>query len=122
MTRPAPANDFGLVATATFDDWTSSPPLLRQFAEQSVEVQIRDLPLIAGMGGNAQLVCYVSPRTGKPMTVLLVPHRPAVDQYAEDYFYFEMAAETALAGDVDARWAELYDRCMALSRGHGDTA
>lgn len=116
MPQSAPANDFGLVATATWDDFTTSQPLEDQLAAQDVAVELHELPYIVGMGGNARLMFYVSPRTGKSMTVLAVPHRPDVDQFAEDYYYFEMASGEALAGDVDVRWGELFDRCTNLAQ------
>jgi hypothetical protein len=115
MPRPAPTNDFGLIATAGWDGTVSSPPLEDQMTRGGVPVDTYDLPGIIGAGGIGRLLFYISPNSGRPMTVLTVPHRAEVDQFAEDYFYFEMTRAEALDGDADVRWADLYDRCHGLT-------
>lgn len=111
MSKPVEPNNIGLTALRTWDSsYTSSPPLIDQMTASGVAHTVHQLPQIVGMGGNAYLLCYTSPKTSTPVTVLVVPHRSDVDQFAEDYFYFEgMDESAAVAGDFEARWAELYD-------------
>jgi hypothetical protein len=102
--------DFGLTRVAECD--YSSDPIETALGKQAIGFERRELPHIIGMGGNAWLLSYTSPKTGLPVTVLAVPHRYDVDDFTEEYFYFEgMAWSAALAGDVDLEWAERYDRC-----------
>lgn len=114
--RHAPANDFGLSAVATYDDLFSGLTLEEQLTAEGTAFETANLAQIVGMGGRARLVFYVSPKTGRRVTVLVVPHRVDVDRFSEDYFYFQdMDRDSALAGEADMRWAELYDKCTALT-------
>lgn len=113
MPTPAPANAIGLTATA---DWNGfgGRPLTDQLDDAGIRYGTRDLPLIVGMGGCAQLVFYTSAKRGREVTVLVVPHQSDIDQCGETYYYFDLPEAEALAGDVDERWAGLYDQCREL--------
>lgn len=108
-------NDFGLTRIAFYDSTGRTPPLEKQLTDMGVSYRIRELPSIVGMGGNARLVFYTSPFADHAVTVLVVPGQPEIDQQVETYWYFEGLSEAvATAGDVDTRWAELYDQCRAV--------
>lgn len=71
-----------------------------------------DIPNIVGMGGNAYLIFYTSPSSGRPVTVLVVPVQADVDQFHEDLYYFEgIGPEEARSLD----WLVLYDKARALT-------
>jgi hypothetical protein len=102
--------DFGLTRILVCD--YSGDPIETALGKQGIPAARRELPGIVGMGGAAWLLGYLSPKTGLPVTVLAVPHRYDIDQFAEEYFYFEgLSWADALAGDVDVEWARRYDRC-----------
>lgn len=111
--RPASPNDFGLTATATYDDMLNSATLSQQLAARSVPHATTELPDIVGLGGCAAVITYTRQKTGQPVAVLVVPHRYDVDRFAEDYFYFQGMDVDAVAA---ADWVGLYDRCTALTR------
>lgn len=116
MPTAAPSNSIGLTATAHWDGaFSVSQPLVDQLAAQGVQCRTHDLPLIVGMGGSARLVCYTSPKRGREVTVLVIPHRSEVDQFAETYYYFDLDEAEATAEGVDERWAGLYDQCRDLA-------
>lgn len=116
MPSPAPANNIGLTATADWDgSFSAVQPIVDQLVKAGVPCRTHDLPGIVGMGGCAQLICYASPKRGREVTVLVIPHRSDIDQFGETYYYFDLTEVEALAGDVDARWADLYDQCRNLA-------
>jgi hypothetical protein len=107
--------DFGLTRIVTCD--YSSDPIETALDKQKVTFTRRELPNIVGMGGNAWLLNYTSPKTGLPVTVLVTPHRFDIDDFAETYYYFEdMDWAVATAGDVDTTWTERYDRCREVDQ------
>lgn len=117
MRRPAsaPENDFGLTHLSTYDDMVDTVRLRQQLAARGIDFEVVDLVNIVGVGGVAHLVFYTSAISGSPFTVLVVPHRYDVDRYAEDYYYFESMDRGSAGPDDAARWAELYDRCVAAA-------
>lgn len=115
MPTPAPGNDLGLTAIGNYSTETNTTHLRQQLDTAGITYQTVQLPAIVGMGGNAVLLAYTSPKSGRPVTVLVVPDRLEADQFGETYFYFDgLALGDALAGDYPARWADLYDRCREL--------
>jgi hypothetical protein len=116
MPTSAPANTIGLTATAYWDGaFSAVQPIVDQLEKAGVPTRTRDLPGIVGMGGCAQLICYTSPKRGREVTVLVIPHQSDVDQFGETYYYFDLTEDEACAGDVDARWAGLYDQCREIA-------
>lgn len=116
MPTPAPPNNIGLTATGVWDCGCTAPPLTDQLRTAGVPYRTRELPTIAGMGGTARLVFYTSPRRDRAVTVLAVPHQADVDQFGESYYYFEgIDEDDATAGDVEGRWASIYDMCCSLA-------
>lgn len=110
-----PSNSFGLTKCMVWDDLaSSSPQLLEQLEKAKVVFEKSELPHIVGMGGNAYLVSYVSPKTSLPVTVLCVPHRDDIDSWYEEYFYFEGLQKDSVSED---KWIDLYDECRTLVYG-----
>lgn len=105
---PAKPNTLGVTGTASWSDLSRGDPLADQLKKAEIQFDRIDVPHLVGMAGSAYLVCYVSPRSGKPMTVLCVPVRYEIDGWAEDYFYCEgMTREQALADEN--HWLKVYN-------------
>jgi hypothetical protein len=122
MLVEAAPNDFGLTKIGEWDGMLDGKTLHQQLDAEGVGYERVALSQIVGMGGSAELVLYTSPRSGQPMTVLCVPHRADVDQFAETYYYFEgMPRQDTLAGDWEVAWAERYDQAEELFRALGWT-
>jgi hypothetical protein len=98
-----------------WDDSCASGPLCDQLATAKIPFEQMDVPHLVSMAGNASLVFYVSPKTGKPVTVLLIPSRADIDSFGEEYFYFEgMTREQAMA---DERfWPDAYEQARGTVR------
>lgn len=107
------ANQIGLTHVDSYDDMINTSTLTAQLTAAGVSVDRIDLPNIVGMGGTASVISYISPKTGLPVSVLVIPHQYDIDRSAEDYFYFVgVGASTAATLD----WTALYDRCVELTR------
>ncbi len=110
--RPAPDNRLGLTGIASYDDMINARTLADQLTDQGVTYVGFEVPDISGMGGNAEVLTYISPKVGRPVTVLIVPSQYDVDRYAEDYFYFE-GLDAGEAAEMD--WVATYDACRELA-------
>lgn len=109
--RPAPANTVGITHISDYDDLVDEQHQRQQLMAAAVDYAEREIPEIAGTGGAAVVVSYQSPKTGAPVTVLIVPGRVQVDQYAERYYYLSgMTAEAA----AEADWVAVYDATHVL--------
>jgi len=110
--QDAPPN--GLGWTRTISTYVS-PGLLDQLVVQHVDHTVRPIDRIAGMGGQAYLVHYTSPRTHRPMTCLVTPERPGIDIFGETVYYFDGVDQDA-AYVVD--WPERYGLMMDIAAEH----
>ena len=89
--------------------WTDmmGATLLDQLEEAGVAYQRHEVPELAGWGGEAYWLHYVSPQTDKPVAVLCVSSHALPDGIAEDYTYLDgVTYEEALTVD----WADVYRR------------
>lgn len=104
-------NEYGLT---NYHCWSDCGPTLREvLTKNSVSYQETEIPHLVGFAGNAELIFYVSPKLGKPVTVLAIPHRYDIDGFAEEYFYFVgMTKEQALQDEQ--WWLNLYPKLKAL--------
>jgi len=111
--REIPANPIGLTKVAWWTDLHANPRMAEQLAAAGVATTRREIPEIVGMGGCAELLCYTSPKTGKAVTVLVIPKQADVDSFAEDYYIFEgLALQESAALD----WVSMYDQALHLER------
>ena len=112
--QPVADNEIGLTGFATVTDPRRDETLEAQLAAQRVEYTKINLPFLIGMGGDASLICYTSPKSGQPVTVLCVPLRPDIDSFAEDYYYFVgLGQDDALALSPDD-WIARYDTAKEI--------
>lgn len=98
--------------TSVSDDIPGAVTLTAQLEKQGVAFTVTELPQIVGTAGNAILIHYVSPATGKPVTVLTIPMQPEIDLYGEKYFYF-VGMDQDTASRLD--WIEVYGACRNQS-------
>lgn len=97
--------------TSVTDDTPGAVTLADQLEKQSVPYTTTGLPRIVGTGGAATLIHYISPATGKPVTVLCVPLRIEIDCCGERYYYFiGMDRESSRRHD----WIQIYESCKDL--------
>jgi len=109
-------NDIGLSMAATWSDMSAAAPLLDQLDKAGIAYRRREIPhLLHLAGGEAYLVFYDSPKTGKPTTVLCTPIQYDVDAFAEEYFYFTGMTEAVALSIGEAGWLSRYDRCCELT-------
>ena len=89
--------------------WTDmmGATLLDQLEEAGVAYKRHEVPELAGWGGEAYWLHYVSPQTDKPVAVLCVSSHALPDGIAEDYTYLDgVSYEEAQTLD----WADVYRR------------
>jgi hypothetical protein len=111
-----------LTGVAVHDGLFSSPGLEHQLKYRGLSYRKHQIS-IGDLNRPACLFCYDSPRTGRPITALVV-FSQLDDPVAADYFYFEGLAEReALEHD----WATIHEACVELleeakrqRRQHGD--
>jgi hypothetical protein len=77
-------------------------PLTGRRLERGVAFDHVEVPHLLTTIGACWLTCYISPLTGKPVTVLTVPDNGGGDDPGETYYYFEgMTREQATENE---RW------------------
>lgn len=110
-----PPNKIGLTKFNYWSDMQPNKDLREQLQDRGIEFSEIPITHLVGMAGNAALVFYISPVSGKPVTVLAVPIRYEIDSFAEEYYIFEgMTKEQALRDEE--WWLIAYDAARHLVR------
>ena len=104
----APANPFGVTRFASWSGDGVAADLRVQLSRQGIQFEEVAVPHLVGLAGTAALLGYVSPASQQAVTVLAVPHRYGIDDYAEDYFYLEGLAIADAVARGEPWWIELY--------------
>ena len=73
----------------TWTDMMSAKPLLEQLEDAGVEYRRHPVPELAGWGGEAYSLHYISPRRDVPVAVLCVSSAALGDGVSENYYYIE---------------------------------
>ncbi len=109
-----PPSQIGLTRFNYWDDKQPNSDLRGQLKKGRIQYSEAPIRHPVGTDGTASLVFYNSPKSGKPITVLVVAHRPA--SFSEDYFYFEgMTKEQALRDEE--WWLIAYEAAEQLVYG-----
>ena len=77
-----------------------------QLSDQAIPYEIIAVPHLVGMGGSASVICYVSPHTERPVSVLSVPARIEVDASFEENFYVEGMTQAEALAKGEPWWIE----------------
>lgn len=110
-TYPVAPNNIGLTRYIE----TEGPWLADQLAQQGIAFERVGLPHLVGMAGTAYTLSYISKLSNQPITVLCVPHRADIDDFSEEYFYFEgMSLADALAKGESWWIEEVYHKRREL--------
>lgn len=111
-----PDNDFGLVQEITWDIDSPTPELRDQLKKAGIEYSEVEVPHLVGIKGVATLVGYRSPKTGKDMTVLIIPYGD-VDSYLENVIYIEKPIKSLLENENNI--IQIYDFVKMYNDKHG---
>ncbi|HKI36062.1 MAG TPA: hypothetical protein VKA46_29670 [Gemmataceae bacterium] len=108
-------NAIGLTAWCGWTDSLGGQPLEDQLRAKGLPFEHVEVPHLLTIIGACWLTLYISPLSGKPVTVLTVPDNGGGDDPGETYYYFEgMTRERALKSEQ--WWLDNIDTMRDLLR------
>ena len=112
-------NPIGLTSVKQWSSDGPGQPLDGQLEDLGIQYRVKEIPHLVGMGGNARLILYRSPKDGALVVVLVTPHA-AADSCAETYYNFRgMDEAKALASEdwwVNVAYPECRDQVERSKR------
>jgi hypothetical protein len=113
----APANRFGVTRFASWSGDGMAADLRAQLSQEGIPFEEVALPHLVGLAGTVALLGYVSPTSQQAVTVLAIPHRYEIDDYAEDYFYLPGLSIAEAVARGEPWWIELYEAVKRWPEG-----